>query len=111
MFGLGLARWRDRVAPVHMSNRHSLSPRDKPAAVTPLLLLAPRSFSPNEWLRSACIISVSLVLVMNVAASDDCMIYVSNERSGDVTVIDGANNAVLSTLPVGKRPRGIHCSP
>lgn len=38
-------------------------------------------------------------------------IYVSNERSGDVTVIDGGNNQVLGTIPVGKRPRGIHASP
>ena len=38
-------------------------------------------------------------------------IYVSNEKSGDVTVIDGANLSVLGTISVGKRPRGIHSSP
>lgn len=38
-------------------------------------------------------------------------IYVSNERSGDVTVIDGADFKVIATIPVGKRPRGIHSSP
>src|SRR5271154_5703267 len=38
-------------------------------------------------------------------------IYVSNERSGDLTVIDAADFKVVATIPVGKRPRGIHASP
>src|ERR1043165_4972452 len=39
------------------------------------------------------------------------VVYVSNERSNDVTVIDGENNALIGGIAVGKRPRGIHCSP
>lgn len=38
-------------------------------------------------------------------------VYVSNERSGDVTVIDGGNYHVVGTIAVGKRPRGIHAAP
>jgi YVTN family beta-propeller protein len=38
-------------------------------------------------------------------------IWVSNERSDDITVIDGATNQAIATIPVGKRPRGIHASP
>jgi YVTN family beta-propeller protein len=38
-------------------------------------------------------------------------VYVTNERSGDVTVINGADLKVVATIPVGKRPRGIHASP
>jgi YVTN family beta-propeller protein len=38
-------------------------------------------------------------------------VYVTNERSGDVTVIGGADFKVAATVPVGKRPRGIHVSP
>ena len=38
-------------------------------------------------------------------------IYVSNERSGDVSVIDGLTNTVVATIPAGKRPRGIQCAP
>jgi YVTN family beta-propeller protein len=38
-------------------------------------------------------------------------VFVSNERSGDITIIDGANYEVLGTIPAGKRPRGIHGSP
>jgi YVTN family beta-propeller protein len=34
-------------------------------------------------------------------------IFVTNELSGDLTVIDGDRNAVIETIPLGKRPRGI----
>ena len=45
------------------------------------------------------------------AESPGYFVYVSNERSGDVTVIDGTTDAVVATFPVGKRPRGIHATP
>jgi YVTN family beta-propeller protein len=38
-------------------------------------------------------------------------VYVSNEKSGDLTVINGGDFSVAATIPVGKRPRGIHASP
>jgi YVTN family beta-propeller protein len=38
-------------------------------------------------------------------------VFVTNERSGDVTVINGNDFSVAATIPVGKRPRGIHMSP
>ena len=38
-------------------------------------------------------------------------VYVTNEVSGDLTVIDPATHSVLTTLPLGKRPRGIRVSP
>jgi YVTN family beta-propeller protein len=41
----------------------------------------------------------------------DYQIFVSNEKSGDLTVINGADFKVVATIPVGKRPRGIHASP
>lgn len=54
-------------------------------------------------------------LVPQVAASPprarDHMVCVSNERSGDVTLIGGTKREVVATVPVGKRPRGIHASP
>ncbi len=36
--------------------------------------------------------------------------YVSNEDGHTVTVIDTDKNEVISTIPVGKRPRGIQLS-
>src|SRR6202051_645451 len=44
-------------------------------------------------------------------AGANYQVYVSNERSGDVTIIDGSSNQVLGPISVGKRPRGIHASP
>src|SRR5258708_24289402 len=44
------------------------------------------------------------------AESTSYLVFVSNERSGDVTVIDGATDDVVGTFPVGKRPRGIHAT-
>jgi YVTN family beta-propeller protein len=38
-------------------------------------------------------------------------IYVTNEISGDMTIIDSATYNVVATIPLGKRPRGIHASP
>jgi YVTN family beta-propeller protein len=38
-------------------------------------------------------------------------IYVTNEVSGDMTIIDSAKYTVIATVPLGKRPRGIHASP
>ena len=38
-------------------------------------------------------------------------VYVTNEISGDLTVIDSAAMEVVATVPLGKRPRGIHPSP
>lgn len=45
------------------------------------------------------------------AAAEPYRVFVSNERSGDVTIIDGTDWAVIATVAIGKRPRGIHPSP
>ena len=45
------------------------------------------------------------------AESPGYFVYVSNERSGDITVIDGVTDAVVTTFKAGKRPRGIHAAP
>src|SRR5215212_2478931 len=38
------------------------------------------------------------------------IVYVTNEASGDLSVIDTATNQVIATVSLGKRPRGIHFS-
>jgi YVTN family beta-propeller protein len=45
------------------------------------------------------------------AAATGYRVYVTNERSGDLTVIDGAAATVVGTYPLGKRPRGVRVSP
>lgn len=56
--------------------------------------------------------TIGMALSMGPArAATGYFIYVTNEKSDDVTVIDGADNKVVRTIPIGKRPRGIHMSP
>jgi len=64
-------------------------------------------------LRGFLVLGAALIAMSPVAghAGQNYQIYVSNERSGDVTVINGSDNRVLGTIPVGKRPRGIHAGP
>jgi YVTN family beta-propeller protein len=38
-------------------------------------------------------------------------IFVTNEVSGDLSVVDPASERVIATVPLGKRPRGIKVSP
>src|ERR1035438_8219898 len=37
-------------------------------------------------------------------------VYISNEGSGDLTVIDPEKMAAMATVTIGKRARGIHAS-
>ena len=46
-----------------------------------------------------------------VRAGDNYAVYVSNERSGDVSVIDGQIDSVITTIAVGKRPRDVAFAP
>jgi len=36
------------------------------------------------------------------------LVYVSNEASGDLTIIDPDRPEAVATIPLGKRPRGVH---
>ena len=38
-------------------------------------------------------------------------VYVSDEKGGNVVIVDPHTSAVLARIPVGKRPRGIQVSP
>ncbi|HET7825162.1 MAG TPA: beta-propeller fold lactonase family protein [Anaeromyxobacter sp.] len=42
------------------------------------------------------------------APSRPPLVYVTNEGSGDLTVIDSATDEVVATVKLGKRPRGVH---
>src|SRR3989475_8064181 len=44
-------------------------------------------------------------------AGAELRVFVTNEKSDDVTVIDAATRAVVGTIRVGKRPRGVAVSP
>ncbi len=54
--------------------------------------------------------SVSVTTSAASAHGGPWRISVTNESSGDRSVIEGATHAVIATVPLGKRPRGIHPS-
>src|SRR6266567_1980765 len=56
------------------------------------------------------LISIPLFLT-TLAAADGYLLAVSNEKSNDVTIIDGPSGKVLGTVAASPRPRGIHPSP
>ena len=57
----------------------------------------------------ALLLSIFLVAATH-AEPPSYLVFVSNERSGDVTIIDGNTDEVVATFSVGKRPRGIHAT-
>jgi|SRR5579859_106323 len=62
------------------------------------------------WLVSFALVIFS-VLTFSQESAGHFRVYVTNERSGDLTVIDSSTLKVTATIPLGKRPRGIHASP
>ena len=49
---------------------------------------------------------LALLLAAAGPASAELRVFVTNEKSDDVTVIAASTGDVLKTIPVGKRPRG-----
>ncbi len=45
------------------------------------------------------------------AAGPAYLVYATNERSGDISVIDPDKRAEVGRIPIGKRPRGLVASP
>jgi len=60
---------------------------------------------------AALLAAAALPAAAQAASGGDYLIVVSNERSGDLTLINGSDFSVAATIPVGKRPRGVHASP
>jgi len=63
---------------------------------------------------SFCVpVLLNLVCILNLATAETSpyVLYVSNEISGDITVVNGETLTVLHSFPVGKRPRGIEITP
>jgi len=60
---------------------------------------------------SSIFLSLILFLSNVVVANADGRIFVTNERSNTVSVIDAKSLTIESTIEIGKRPRGIGLSP
>jgi YVTN family beta-propeller protein len=61
--------------------------------------------------KKVTLLSALMACAAAPALAANYQLYVTNERSGDVTVINGGDFSIAATIPVGKRPRGIHASP
>jgi YVTN family beta-propeller protein len=60
----------------------------------------------------ACVLVLAFFPAFLVAQnSDTYRVYTTNELSGDLSVIDPQSGQAVATIPLGKRPRGIHASP
>jgi YVTN family beta-propeller protein len=53
------------------------------------------------------VLALAIVLALPGKAADKLRIYVSNEDSGEITVLDPDPGQILQHISVGKRPRGI----
>jgi YVTN family beta-propeller protein len=72
------------------------------ACAVPALLLAACSKAPEQ---------ASKAPEQAPAPPSGPRAYISNETSGDMTIIDLTKLEAVATVPLGKRPRGIHASP
>jgi YVTN family beta-propeller protein len=64
----------------------------------------------HRWVLGAvtfAALSLSMILVRRTGYE----VFVSDEASGAVTIIDPRANLAVATIPVGRRPRAIHFSP
>jgi len=63
-----------------------------------------------RWLAICLLLTVPAVS-SPAQGTPHLTIFVTNERSGNLTEIDASTFQVTATVPLGKRPRGIHASP
>src|SRR2546422_6489949 len=64
----------------------------------------------RDWSSDVC--SSDLILLGAFGASSrEPLLYVSNEIPNTISVVSPRTNAVIATVPVGKRPRGMALSP
>jgi len=66
----------------------------------------------RRWLvATAALLALAVALSFSGAVlAADVRLFVTNEKSDNVTVIDAAGQKVIATIPVGQRPRGIAVS-
>src|SRR5260370_29378296 len=71
------------------------------------------SKSRAQWLVILVLVLICAVASLSQKTGDSShfRIYVTNEKSGDLSVIDGSTLQLIATVPLGKRPRSIHASP
>ena len=70
---------------------------------------------PSPWGQSRFFLLLLFTLTQNAVLTQNAFaqprVYVTNEKSDNVSVVDAATDKVLTTISVGKRPRGVVVSP
>src|SRR5579864_1937350 len=61
-------------------------------------------------MKTAAVVLLLSLLVGCGPGGPAYKVYISNEGSGDLTVIDPERQEALATVPIGKRARGLHAS-
>src|SRR5207237_10153641 len=61
--------------------------------------------------RLAPLVLLAVLVLGHTRAGAEMRVFVTNEKSDDVTVIDAATRTVVGTIRVSKRPRGVAVSP
>src|SRR5688572_12082112 len=87
------------------------SPASDESAATQDEAAAPQTAAPATVAPASQTSPVQQNPVESPAASASFLVYVTNEDSNNVTVIDGDTHNVLQTIDIGKRPRGLKVSP
>jgi len=68
------------------------------------------SWLPPSLALLALMAAVTQAPVADAQGQAGVTVYVTNEISGDMSVIDDASGKVVATVPLGKRPRGLDAS-
>jgi YVTN family beta-propeller protein len=63
------------------------------------------------WLLLAAGLAIAGCGRSGQSALGSNLVFVTNEFSGDLSLVDGSSGKVLGTYPLGKRPRGVKLSP
>jgi YVTN family beta-propeller protein len=90
-------------------NSHARSTRLRVARALRALLAAVAVCVPSLAVPDPAL-AADLSPAANVATRAH-RVYVTNEMSGDLTVIDGLSSRVIATVKLGKRPRGLKLAP
>jgi len=62
-------------------------------------------------IKRCLIFCLSLLVMQSLHAAGVNRVFVTNEKSDNITVINSKTLKVETTIPIGDRPRGIHLSP
>jgi PQQ-dependent catabolism-associated beta-propeller protein len=75
------------------------------------LMLRMIGSAKRSWLKIFMALALCVILpAVSESAAGELRVFVTNEKSNNVTVIQAASQKVLATIPVGQRPRGITAS-